>query len=101
MYLDNLPSATIIGNKTYYDTHIPLGYIVWRSESGFVPFKGVDAGEKVKPKIFIYNHLDIEVIVQETMITEQKLTTDHEQFLDLDFSEQFGSKYSSVKVKVP
>ena len=32
MYLDDLPSATVLGDKTYYDTHIPLGYIRWREK---------------------------------------------------------------------
>ena len=99
MYLDDLPSATIMGENTYYDTHIPLGYIVWRKENPTVP--GIPIDVKPKPRVFIYNHLDIEVIVQETMVTEAKMTTNHKQFLDLDFSEQFGSAYSNVKVKIP
>ena len=31
LYLDDLPSATIIEGKPHYDTHIPLGYIRWRA----------------------------------------------------------------------
>ena len=62
MYLDDLPSATVLAGKTYFDTHIPLGYI---QNSGF-KFASLVDGEKdpsEKQKFFVYNHLDIEVTV--------------------------------------
>ena len=100
MYLDDLPSATMIGNKTYYDTHIPLGYITFRNVKPNYTVIGMPE-IPAEPRIFIYNHLDIEVLVHENMLTEMEMTTVHEQFLNIDFSEQFGGKYKDVKLAIP
>ena len=74
MYLDDLPSATVIDGKTYYDTHVPLGFIRWterpdseKKETTFSLFGGIPVN--LKPKTFIYNHLDIEVTIHETGAT--------------------------------
>ena len=90
MFLDDLPSATVMEGKKYYDTHIPLGYIRWTGEgdgekaSGFF---GIPTN--LRPRTFIYNHLDIEVMIHETGLTqmngarsygESQITFDFEQF---------------------
>ena len=76
MFLDDLPSATIMDGTAYYDTHIPLGYIKW-TEPGVngtssTPSKGFFGGlpYKLSPKTYIYNHLDIEVTIHETGATQ-------------------------------
>ena len=93
MFLDDLPSATVMEGKKYYDTHIPLGYIRWTGEAGEADgekisgFFGIPTN--LKPRTFIYNHLDIEVLIHETGLTqlngdrsygESQITFDFEQF---------------------
>ena len=81
MFLDDLPSATKIGEYTYYDTHVPLGYVRWREKPSNKTSEDAedDQDERTKatpwfkfnpsnllPHVYIYNHLDIEVIIHET-----------------------------------
>ena len=102
MFLDDLPSATVIGDYTYYDTHIPLGYVRWRERPTTKATEELDEDgnpktdeetEEEKPKVsfwqnfrpaammphvYIYNHLDIEVTIHETAASQVLPTTIHE-----------------------
>ena len=98
MYLDDLPSATVLNAQTYYDTHIPLGYIHNYIED-IEEDSSIDGPKKklTKPrtKFFVYNHLDIEVTVQENMITDLGVTTTQKQTIDLDVGDM------SIPVNIP
>jgi hypothetical protein len=115
MFLDDLPSATVMGDSTYYDTHVPLGYVRFRERPTRKQTEEGDENEDEKqkpspwykfnpsnlmPHVYIYNHLDIEVTIHETAATQVIPSTVHESTIDLDLSDIAKTK-GLGKIKVP
>ena len=60
LYLDDLPSATIINDETFYGSTIPVGYSQGDDKKVHIDYDGI------LQDINIFNHLDITVLVHET-----------------------------------
>ena len=65
LYLDDLPSGTVDEQKTHFDRNIPLGKMAYADE----------AYESQNEEMSVFNHLDITVLVHETLASQATSAT--------------------------
>ena len=71
MFLDDMPSATLLqGSAVQYAENVPLGFLVNSEDKPVVLSDGTQLNS-----IAIFNHLDIEVQLHKTFLTDYALTS--------------------------
>jgi hypothetical protein len=67
MFLDDMPSATVVDGQTHYEWTVPLGFIPDKKNlEKFLSDKKFMDGRGFIP-VAIYNHLDIKIKVHPTL----------------------------------
>jgi hypothetical protein len=79
MFLDDLPSATLI-NQIYSD-NVPLGYIVYGKSN----------------QVVIFNHFEIKVLVHPSLLTAYKVSTEDDESVTIPVYGTDGVKINRPK----
>lgn len=94
LFLDDLPSATVIKGQTHYEWAIPLGFTtppMNANEDGRVPYQPVG----------IYNHLDIKIKVHPTLKSSLVGTKEKETFkVPVGYSDSLEIELPSQELRI-
>ena len=98
LFVDDLPSATVLEGQTHYEWTVPLGYIPEASE---LDTDSEWSQQKLFKPVAIYNHLEIKVKVHPTIKSNLLGSTTEPNTINVKVPTDLSKYLSDKGLKVP